>query len=487
MRTRLIICDFDLDERDVYQFKSLIDQESGELLNYNDLLNQPESTMFFFNSLDIFFSYFTSFLIDSGYKCIASSLDLKSGQFCYVRSNGNCKSISICIKQNIVIHLIEFKAKFGLDFDSLENNLKLIDYAQKHWRLGKSLGADAFKEFLDTVFKCKNQFITQELIREMWPVFKYPREFQKAKDIVAGLQVVKSGHYDTVYDYDIESAYPAQMLNYIPVGLPKTFTNLDEIPKNYYYIVKFCVFDCKKKTDLNWAQIYKTNDILVLPKHLFYQFKQDYECDIKILQIWAFKTKKNIFNRFIKKNIIDGKINQNDKLLAKYNKRIANSLSGYLGRNTDLSCNIVKKMQNVFLEQQKNRKINAIYLPAYIAILDKHKAEFIKIIKKYKDDIIYANTDGFLTVRQIRLSELNFNNTSGVGLYKESPPFKKLYIECINGYAGERINGELDCTLSGISMSDKISSEQLASKSFGYTYNIILPDGTVKCNTVDGH
>ena len=27
MRTRLIICDFDLDERDVYQFKSLIDQE----------------------------------------------------------------------------------------------------------------------------------------------------------------------------------------------------------------------------------------------------------------------------------------------------------------------------------------------------------------------------------------------------------------------------------------------------------------------------
>ena len=458
------------------QLKSIIDQATGEVIDFNFILNSEE-TIFYVDNLDIFYVYFVNFLIYQGYNSVSTN-NLNQKEFKFSLKSGKCSNI-VFKTNNFKIYIVNYKSKFGLEFnENYQINKQILDYAIKHGRLGITIGQDAYNEFLLTRFRQKeDNNINHKLFREQYPILEENQDFITAKYNCAGFQFVKKGYYTNIYEYDQQSSYPAQMLNDSPVGEPIIFENINKVPNNYFKIIKFCYIDKvvkENKIDFIGAK----NGVCCLTEHLFNLFKENYNCKIKILKIYAFKTRKGLFNKFINSNILDGKIHQKNPYIAKYNKRIANSLCGYLGRNTESFASICVKSENGIEFKNINIKIDPIYLPAYLYFVGKAKTEFIEKLQKIKG-LIYANTDGFLTTEKVSEMLLNYNYSTEIGSYKTKTPYSEIYIDCINGYAGTRIDGSVDNTISGMKISSRLTAEQYQSKKFTYTINRVSAQGTI--------
>lgn len=468
MDYKILETTFELNAENEYQIKEiLVDKKTHA---FHELFFYKQDTTFFVSNLNILYIYLIKFLCDNEI------------QFDFAYKNGKCSNVK-CDINGTKILFVNFKSKFGVDFsENYEDNKKLVDYAQKMHRNKISLGADAYSEFLHTIFKRKEEEnANYNLIREDFPVFKYDEMLLEAKKNVYGFQYSVAGRYKDTYDYDISGSYPASALNDTPTGPPHYYNRLEDVPKSYFKIIKFTYFNCElKKNGINFVKTQSMGQI-TLTERLFELFKENYNAKIIIKKIEAFKTRKSMFKQFINQTVIAGKTMQKDKILAKYNKAVGNAIIGYLGRNETTLKNIAKIGKNGLEIEKEEVEIDPIYLPAYLAILDASKAKFLKAIRPFWKHIIYANTDGFLSTQKIDLQMLNFRNSNSLlGNFRLCHKYMDLYVECINGYAGITEDGEIMNTISGMSFERIITPDDYQNKSFVYYVNEPTPAGTIR-------
>lgn len=477
MIVKILRTEFEL-KNNIFELKKLIleqSAENGALVSLGALLNVKEDTTYFVDNLNLFYVYLIEFLKDNEI------------EFDYSYKAGVCSNVKLTLKKKIVF--VNYEKKFGVEFseDSKENWL-LIDYAMKHHRTRISIGADAYNEFLLTIFRHKdNDNANHKLMRETFPVLEHDSMLEEAKRNVAGFQMCKRGMFNNVYDYDISSSYASNILNDTPCGLPYYFDALENVPKTYFKIIKFTYYNCKLKS--NGIDFVKTGVLgtLVLPERLFEQFKANYDARIKIQKICAFKTRKSLFNKFIKETIIQGKMTEKNKRIASYNKILGNAVIGYLGRNTKTTRNLAKKTPNGLVLEEFEEDIEPIYLPAYLCCLDHAKSKFIRTLRPFYKSIIYANTDGFMSTEKIPLDLLNIQNSNQViGNFRLCHEFETVFIASVNGYAGRTKDGEIENCISGMTVSEKISPEQFSTQKFDYVINERTNDGRMSLRTVTG-
>ena len=430
--------------------------------------------------LDKAYIYIIKYLTDNHFKCTIE--DLKTNTFSYVYKSGKCNNIKLKTNSSTIV-FVNFKSKFGVEFGNYNENKELIDYAIAHNRVGYSLGKDAYNEFVTGLFNTRyNEFTAHQIMRadNHFPIFKYSTELLEAKNNVSGYQMCKQGTYQNIFEYDISSSYPAQLLCNTPTGLPKLYNNLNDIPETYFKVITFTYYNNKgiKPNKIDFIQTSELGQI-TLTQNLFELFKENYDCNIIIKNVIAFKTQKSPFVKFITNNIINGKMRESRPHIAKYNKYIGNAIIGYFGRNAKTTENIAESTQYGLKTSTVDKDIDPIYLPVYLSVLDRAKTAFIHTLQDNIDSIIYANTDGFLSTRPIDVNLLNINNCLKIGNYRNKNIYAQIYIEAINGYAGITASGEIDNTLSGMTLDDVISPEQYRTRQFKYYINIPTENGTI--------
>lgn len=481
MKYAVLKVDFFLDNQNEYKIKNLTLEimAKGNIFG-NDTIDCLIKTLYKLNIDTVFVDD-----LDKFYIYLIDYLAKNNVQFTYAYKGGKCSNV-----KTPIIAFINFKSKFGIEFDD-NIAFELIEYAVKKGRTRCSLGADAWNEFVSTLYPKTRyrEFVAHKIIRELdrYPVFEYNADLIEAKYNVAGYQMCKAGTYTNIIDYDISSSYPASALCAMPKGLPKVFDTLEDCPTAYFKIVKFSYFDCKIKP--NKIAFVRTNAMgqMVLTEKLFELFTQNFDCKIIIKKVYGFKTEKSPFAKFMFDNIINGKINEPRPHIAKYNKNIGNAIIGYLGRNTVSAENTAIFAQNRLVLGEDVKNIEPIYLPAYLCVLDRSKSKFIRTVQTYKDKIIYANTDGFLSTEPINTSELNYANALPIGNYRQKHHYTKIHIESINGYCAITETGELDNTLAGMTLSTKIDPDQYKAKQFEYYVNVPTEHGTIKRQAVRPH
>lgn len=472
-------------ESNIYELVNVIDQETGEIIEIEEFIKLNGNV--FVSNLDVAFMEIIKLLFKLGYHNDYKATRKKFFSFMY--KSGECLQISIVHENKTTLRIVNFEKKFLQPFGTFEENKLLLDYAIKNNRLSSSVGNDAFNEFLHIAFKTKGQELNvnacREIFRRDYPILDDDLLLQ-AKKHTSGYQFAQRGYYNDIYEYDITSSYPSQLMNDTPKGLPITFERLEDVPSTYFYVIKFSALDIQLRP--NKIDFLKTNNktinTFVLTKELFELFKENYSYSIlNVKAIKGFKTRHNRFNAFITKNIVNGKINANNARIAKYNKAIANSIVGYFGKNTQKELvKIIRKGKRIDFKR-KEIKIDAVYLPIYLYVTGKAKAEFIKTLQNTaKNGVIYANTDGFLVNHKIDLKTLNLGRFESLGAFKEKHFFKSIYIDCINGYSAEDYEGTLYNSISGTATPEKLSVEQYQSKTFQYYCNEICEDGSIRQN-----
>lgn len=460
---RLLNLVLEKDKKGYYKLESILDVETGEIVTIDQIIS--DIGKIYVQNLNIGFCQIIAELKKLHYKNVYVAE--KKGQYSFTYSNGQCHDIRIY--SDHLVRLCNYSTKFMQDFNQ-DNAIKLIDYAESKNRTSGSLGADAFNEWLQTRFKAHNQTINinacRILFREDYPLIHNPI-VDRAKDMTSGYQLAKKGYYNNLYHYDIVSSYPSQLLNDTPVGQPRHYDKLEDVPVSYFYIVKFTVVDPVIKIGcIDFLNVTKSIHTYVLTSHLYKLFKENYKySSINIREIIAFKTKQNAFKEFVTKNIVYGKINEKERCIAKYNKAIVNAIVGYMGKRNTVSRSKFVGQDIVY----KTDPSDPIYLPIYLYVTGKAKSEFIRDLQRVGiSNVVYANTDGFLCTKELDLNRLNIGRQLIIGHYKYKCQYQDIYIECINGYAGLTTDGEIDNTLSGIRLVSPISVREYQSKRFTY-------------------
>lgn len=485
--------DFELDLNNEYQPKNLKTEEL-QTKYINDFIcfaitNEKEDTTYFVEDLDKLYIYIIHRLLKIGY--LIALEELQNLTFTYAYKNGKCSNIKIKNYHGIKINFINFKSKFGVEFGTDAENQELIEYAKKKGRLACSLGADAYNEFIRTILHPNryNDYIAHQIMRQEdhYPIFAYTNELLEAKEHVSGYQMSIAGTYNNLIEYDLESSYPSQLLCDTPCGMPKYYDCIEDVPSTYFKVITFSFFNCQLKPNkIAFVNVGCIGEI-TLTERMFELFQENYNASIKIKQIIAFKTQKSPFRKFITDNIINGKKNEPRKHIAKYNKYIGNSIIGYFGRNTTTIENTAKLNDLGIETNSVDKTIDPIYLPVYLCVLDRAKSTFIRTIQKHQNKIVYANTDGFLSTEPIDTQCLNANNSLPIGNYRPKHTYSYIYIECINGYAGILDTGELDNTISGMTLERMLAPDEYRHRTFEYYVHTPTPQGTIKKQIIKPH
>lgn len=483
---------FELNENNEYKIEYI--KINGIPYSYFALIGMIEfdydaETTYFVNDLDKMYIYLINDLLANNYTNTNEQLDKKT--FSYVYKGGKCSNIKIKNGAGKLFQFVSFKSKFGVEFGTDAENQELIEYAQNKGRLACSLGADAYNEFISTVLNTKKygDFVSHQIMRreEHYPIFAYTNELLEAKEHVSGYQMSIAGTYSNLIEYDLESSYPAQLLCDTPCGMPKYYNYIEDVPITYFKIITFSFFNCQLKPNkIAFVNVGCIGEI-TLTERMFELFQENYNASIKIKKITAFKTQKSPFRKFITDNIINGKKNEPRKHIAKYNKYIGNSIIGYFGRNTTTIENTAKLNDLGIETSSVDKTIDPIYLPVYLCVLDRAKSTFIRTIQKHQNKIVYANTDGFLSTEPIDTQSLNANNSLSIGNYRPKHTYSYIYIECINGYAGILDTGELDNTISGMTLERMLEPDEYRHRTFEYYVHTPTPQGTIKKQIIKPH
>ena len=478
----IIKTNWKLNTKNDFELVSIENQANNSVLTMQDLL--IADNVYYVDNLSRFGVYFMHFLLQKGYKSVVELKEIKKNTFFTTMHAGECNSFLFSNNCGGIIKMLNFDKKFGVEFADYEQNQLLVDYAESNHRFGNSIGADAYDELLATIWGQKtNTIINRELMRRHYPIIK-DKMLKEAKKQTSGLQMFKRGKYSNIFHYDQQSAYPSQLLSCTPTGKPIYYKTLEKVPKTYWYIVKIAFFNLRLINGIDWLGLHKTNGYLVLTKELYALFLETYAADTIIKEIMAFKTIKGRFDKFIDKNIIAGKIHAKTPIIAKYNKCIANSVIGYMGRNTATQINNFTWSRGKCVVKQQKQELDPIYLPVYLFVQGKQKAEFIRTLNRY-NGIIYANTDGFFTDTEINAEQLNARYTTELGAYKCKCQYADLYINSINGYVGITTYGEIDNCLAGMSMDALIDPAQYEQQQFTYhldraTEQLVVHRTTIK-------
>ena len=353
----------------IYKLKNIVDVSTGEFISLVDFVALKGKV--FCNNLDICFMEIVKELKRQKYKNVFKIT--KNNQFSFIYKNGECLGVQIKHKDATELRISSFEKKFLIDFN-FETAQMLFDYSKNNARSSFTLGRDAFNEWLQLTFTTKGQRLRlstcERLFREDYPILN-DSMLDRAKEACAGYQLAKKGYYKDVFNFDISSSFPAQLLNSTPYGRIREFEKLEDIPESYFYIVKATFIDIKIKAQkIDFLEIDGASiTTQVLPQHLFKLACSNYDFkNIKIKRIIAFKTYAHRFDAFVNKNVIQGKFQAQNKTIAKYNKAIANSIVGYFGKNTRTTQTKIQIKDGKFEFIEREIDVKPIYLPLYIPL-----------------------------------------------------------------------------------------------------------------------
>lgn len=459
---------------------NIFDMESGEVIDFATFLKLNGQV--YVTNLTLGYSEVVRHLFDMGLIC--KYVAENAGEFSLSYKDGECLNMNIIFEDH-TLKLVNFERKFLQDFDEIgiDNAKLLVDYAESKGRTAVSLGADAFNEFLSKSFKVKGRELHPHIVRSFYrntlPILT-DSMLDEAKTLTSGYQYARTGYYYNLNAYDISKSYSSQLLNDMPIGKPREYTKIEKVPASYWYVGKTTYFDIKvKEGRIDFAQCDGKNvKTLVLTKHLQQLFEDNYTYSLRMVKrILAFKTRRAMCQNFINNNVLDTQI---APVLVKYNKAIANSIVGYMGKNRRVVRSKITHSRKTYKIEYTVEESEPVYLPIYLYVTGKAKAEFIRTLQNIGlEHILYANTDGLLTDLTLDENRLNFGRHNTIGIFKHKGTFKEIYIECVNGYCGQYLDGTLDNTLSGMRVLSPLTAKQYQDGHFDYILNEYMSDGYI--------
>lgn len=351
-------------------------------------------------------------------------------------------------------YLCDFSNKFLQDFSGYkEGNLLLKSDKSK----GISCTVDAKKEFLKTITRSNNIAIQYNIFNKIFPqpINNEWDYWLSAKNNVSAIMYVKkSGEYNNIYSYDIKKSFPARIYKGLfPQGHGIYFTNNDILPLNKWYIKRIAIFKLKPKIYDFLGLISKhAGDTLpiveIITKEIEEILNLYYDINYKTIDGFFYKMQKSIFDEFFENNFFN-EANKN-KCVSIYNKAKNNLLIGSFGANDYISENrLIFKQNQLYIKNISYENAIKSYYPLYLYVNGAAKCEFIKILAKYFNNIIYINTDGFFSTKEIDFSGYNLLKVNNIGNVEFRGKYKKIAIKEISNYCGIFTNGDIDIRLKG--------------------------------------
>ena len=121
--------EFKLNTNNDYDIVEIINETTGEILQLVDFLELPAGT-YYINNLNFFYAYLLKLLTDNGFKNEpVKALSNKTYTLSY--HSGKCSKFEYK-HHNQYIKIINFSAKFGVEYGSIEENNKILNYALEH-------------------------------------------------------------------------------------------------------------------------------------------------------------------------------------------------------------------------------------------------------------------------------------------------------------------------------------------------------------------
>lgn len=452
----------------------------------------------YIDSLDVAYIYIIKQLLREGYRCAnaARDLTLRPRTFRAAVTNNRCAYIEVCDDKGNMIKYISFKSKFGIDLASLDaaQTQMLIRFSEAYNLDKNGLGADAYALFLRSIYREKeNENANYGIVREHFP--ELPFSFANAKSNVAGYQIAVPGRYTDVYSYDIHRAYTYSMQGPTPHGLPYVEEGY-HAPRGNQWCIYECVYTGRalRPGGIDWIPDERTHGTIWLPQALFADAQRDYSFGFfNVVRTYAFKTHTCLFSHFLD---FLAPLDL-DPVLGKYAKRLANALVGYLGRNPREFREVFAIENNEITRKAVNCPSKTIYPPAYINILDRHKSRFLAMLRAAGgiNNIIYANTDGFMTRQPLRLDRFNVGMNvapdqvlagyAPIGALRLKAHYMDISIGAINQYSGIQNDGSIYACLAGVRPLGDVTPDQIEHSTIPFYYDIV-EDGAMYRHYIRG-
>lgn len=365
------------------------------------------------------------------------------------------KYLSIYKDKKNRIDIIDYSSKFLQDFIDFEtaHELEKSDISKKF-----TPTQDGMFLLQKTISSAKNEFARKKIFDKIFPELK-DEEYnynKEAKKMVSAVMFYQIGEYKNIYAYDIKSSFPARIYQKnMPAGAGTFFDDLEQIPKNRWYIKRIRVYVAKEKNRdyLGISELEKPCMLYVTPE-TEQILKDYYVSDYEFIDGYYYKLQKSIFDNFFDMNFAEEK----NKAIKKYNKAKCNTVIGAFGKNDIFNMYMFNlKGERLTYSTVQTETEHKAYYPIYLCVNGRAKLEFIKILEFVgKENIIYANTDGFFCKKSIDFSIINSEYCSKIGKVEFRGMYDKLCIKCISNYCGV-MNGSDDYRLSGRVPTKKIT------------------------------
>ena len=455
----------------VIHVDGLVNIDSGEIYSLSAIISLRETI--YVDDLSVLFPALVKVLLFAGYTNVAKAP--RRMQFISGASNGS----AAYVLTGDGLEVIDFKAKFGQSMPELDEAKHLINYARKMRRDKRTVGSDAYAEFLRTLHRPKeNEFANYGLAREIMP--KLDISFRRAKQAVTGYQYAREGNYSSAFAYDISSSYPAAALGDLPYKQPTIIEGAARPSGNHWNIYHFSYFGKDLKPGhIDWHRT-PSEGYDVLTQRLFEVLQEDYTFDrIVVSKTISFRTRKSFLERFYASTVVRGKFSEDRPYIKAYNKAIGNALVGMFGRNAKSSIDTYALEGEKVVCKPQSLRLDELYCPIYLCVLDRAKSRHLRALRYIgADNLIYANTDSAFTRRPIDLERLNFGIASEakLGRWRLQYEFDDLCIRGINAYAGHTVHDEYVNTLAGVPLTHRITVDEFRNASYTYTLRVLNDD-----------
>lgn len=259
-----------------------------------------------------------------------------------------------------------------------------------------------------------------------------------------------------IYGYDINSMYTAAMYKQLfPIGEP-TFMSYEQFKNSTFklglfkiYInhvelikEKFPFIPTRKKGYLNASYKYDKvieNKVICIWENMFDEFIKYYKGDYIICNVWAFRHRKGIFDKYLE-TYMKMKENATSKFERQNAKDYMNHLYGKFGMNSKRLSKVVEfKDGNIVYKNIENTTPRH---PKEIAsrITSNAKLILMECAEKNSDSFVYCDTDSFYSTKELKNINIDDKKIGYWALESINVRFKALKAKC---YMREEESGEI--------------------------------------------
>lgn len=379
--------------------------------------------------------------------------------------NKNGKKLRICLFENLISAnqndiIREFPDE---DFeDAIVDTLRECENFGIH---GITIGSEAMRHYRESMGAGR--------FAKTFPQIDKKVEHYLRTGYIGGYLYCKPGDYGETVDYDENSMYPSIMRDeYLPYGQPVAYDGEYKDDPKYPLHMDMLTFRADLKEDgypwltiphtaidFEYARVESTHGYITMCLSNVDQelLQENYDVSVyQRIQGWKFKQSNKNFVQWV--DTWGGIKQRATGAKRAIVKHMTTSLVGKFGsvsRNVSLKPYIAYDRVMWRPEKSKPATLNR-YLPVSIFINSYGRKRLISAIRKNKDRVIYANTDGFI-LKGLEKAEGVKEHPNKIGLWKREHEWKKLRILRLGLYQGERTDGSgYDIISSGLSRSDPI-------------------------------